>query len=99
MGVVEKLGGIPSLAAAIVIAMGILGAVIGPCLLRLLGIKSPNAIGLAIGTASHGIGTARAIEEGEIQGAFGGLALCLNGILTALLTSALLLLLFALFKG
>ncbi|SFN09093.1 CidB/LrgB family autolysis modulator [Thermodesulforhabdus norvegica] len=86
MGISEKLGGIPSLTAAIVIATGVLGAVIGPAFLRLLGIKKGVAFGLAMGSASHGIGTARAIEEGEVEGAAGGLAICLNGVVTALLT-------------
>ena len=94
MGITEKLGGIPALTAAIVIATGILGAVLGPGFLKILKVKSPIAFGLAMGTASHGIGTARAVEEGEVQGAVSGLALCLNGILTALLTPLLLKLLF-----
>jgi len=97
MGIVEKLGGLPPLTAAIVIATGILGAVAGPWFLKLLGINSPTAFGLAMGTASHGIGTARAVEEGEVQGALSGLALCLNGIFTAILTPVLLKVLLKLF--
>lgn len=89
MGIAEKIGGIPSLTAAIVIATGILGAVIGPGVLRLCGVRHPVAFGLAMGAASHGIGTARAVEEGEVQGAAGGLAICLNGIATALMTPLL----------
>jgi len=85
MGITEKLGGILPLTAALVITTGILGAVLGPSFLRLLKIKSPIAFGLAMGAASHGIGTARAAEEGELQGAISGLALCLNGIITAIL--------------
>ena len=90
MGIVEKLGGIPALTAAIVIATGILGAVAGPWFLKLIGVTSPTAFGLALGAAAHGIGTARAVEEGEIQGALSGLALGLNGIFTAILTPLLL---------
>ena len=86
IGITEKLGGIPPLTAAIVISTGILGAVLGPGLLKRLNIYSPTAFGLAIGTASHGIGTARAVEEGDVQGAMTGLAICLNGIVTAILT-------------
>ncbi|MEJ5300603.1 MAG: LrgB family protein [Thermodesulforhabdaceae bacterium] len=86
MGISEKLGGIPSLTAAIVIATGILGAVMGPVFLRLLKVKNGVPFGLAMGAASHGIGTSRAIEEGEIEGATGGLAICLNGVATAILT-------------
>jgi predicted murein hydrolase (TIGR00659 family) len=97
MGIAEKLGGIPPLTAAIVIATGILGAVLGPSFLKILKIKSATAFGLAMGAASHGIGTARAVEEGEVQGAISGLALCLNGIFTAILTPFLIKLLSKLF--
>lgn len=89
MGIAEKIGGIPPLTAAIVIATGILGAVVGPGVLRLCRVKNPVAFGLAMGAASHGIGTARAVEEGEAQGASGGLAICLNGIATAVVTPVL----------
>lgn len=89
MGIAEEIGGIPPLTAAIVIVTGILGAVLGPAFLKLLKIKSPTAFGLAMGAASHGLGTARSIEEGEVQGAMSGLALCLNGIFTAILTPIL----------
>jgi predicted murein hydrolase (TIGR00659 family) len=90
MGIVEKLGGIPSLTAAIVVVTGVLGAVMGPTVLRWFGIASPTAFGLAMGGAAHGLGTSRALEEGEIQGAMGGLALCVNGIMTAVFTPVLL---------
>lgn len=86
LAVVEKLGGFAPLAAAFSVVTGVLGGIIGVPFLRLLRIQSRYAIGLAIGAASHGIGTARAMEEGEIEGAFAGLALSLCGILTALLT-------------
>jgi len=85
VGVAEVLGGLPPLTAAVVIATGILGAVAGPPLLRLLGVSSPVAFGLAMGAASHGIGTARALEHGEPAGAAAGLAIALNGALTAVL--------------
>ncbi|MBD3307826.1 CidB/LrgB family autolysis modulator [candidate division KSB3 bacterium] len=94
MGITDLLGGIPALTAALVIATGILGAVLGPGLLQVLHVTSPTAVGLAIGTASHGIGTARAFESGETQGAFSSLALCLNGVFTAVLTPLLLALFF-----
>jgi predicted murein hydrolase (TIGR00659 family) len=86
MGIAEKIGGIPSLTAAIVIATGVLGAVIGPAFLKLTKIKDKIAVGLAIGSASHGIGTARAFEEGQLEGATSSLAICLNGIATAIFT-------------
>jgi predicted murein hydrolase (TIGR00659 family) len=84
IGVSEILGGLPPLTAAVVIATGILGAVLGPPFLRAIGVRSPTAFGLAMGAAAHGIGTARAMEEGELAGAASGLALGLNGALTAL---------------
>ena len=90
MSIVAKIGGIPSLAATLVVVTGIFGAVIGPTFLRLVGIKSPTAFGLAMGAAAHGIGTARALQEGEMESAFSGLALCLNGVVTAILTPILL---------
>ncbi|PID55873.1 CidB/LrgB family autolysis modulator [candidate division KSB3 bacterium] len=90
MGIVEKLGGIPPLTASLVILTGLLGAAVGPALLRLLGVTSPTAFGLAMGAAAHAIGTSRAMEDGSVQGASAGLALCLNGIITALLTPVLL---------
>ncbi len=85
MGIAEKLGGLPSLTAVFVILTGILGASLGPPLLSLLRVRDDAARGLAIGTASHGIGTARALQESEVAGAFSGLAMGLNALATALL--------------
>jgi putative effector of murein hydrolase len=81
----EKMGGAPSLTAVLVIMTGITGAVIGPFVTRQMGVRDPRAIGLAMGIASHGIGTARALQIGETTGAFAGLGMSLNGILTAIL--------------
>ncbi|MGD2173695.1 MAG: LrgB family protein [Gammaproteobacteria bacterium] len=85
MGIAEQLGGIPSLTAVIVILTGIVGATLGPLLLNLLGIRDWSARGFAIGTASHGIGTARALQVNELAGAFSGLAMGLNALATAIL--------------
>jgi len=85
MGISEQLGGLPSLTAVMVILTGIIGAMLGPTLLNLLGVRSWAARGLAIGTASHGIGTARALQVNEVAGAFSGLAMGLNALATALL--------------
>lgn len=85
MGITEKLGGLPSFTAALVIITGITGAVLGPPLLNLLRIRNWAARGLAIGTASHGIGTARALQVNELAGAFAGLAMGLNALATAIL--------------
>ena len=76
----------PYIAAGVVIAVGIFGNAFGPSILNFLGIKNKNAIGTALGTASHGIGTARALEDSKLAGAYGGLAMCVNGLLTAILT-------------
>jgi len=85
MGISEQLGGLPSLTAVLVILTGILGAALGPLLLNLLRVKDMAARGLAIGTASHGIGTARALQVSEVAGAFSGLAMGLNALATAIL--------------
>jgi putative effector of murein hydrolase len=85
IGISEKIGGAPSLTAVLVIMTGITGAVIGPFVTRQMGVSDPRAVGLAMGIASHGIGTARALQIGEAAGAFAGLGMSLNGILTAIL--------------
>ncbi len=94
MGISERLGGLPSLTAVLVILTGILGAMAGPPVLNLLGIKDWAARGLAMGTAAHGIGTARALQVNEVAGAFSGLAMGLNALVTALLLPVLWRLLF-----
>ncbi len=76
--------GIPSITAGVVIAVGVFGNAFGPAILNLAGIKSKTALGTALGTAAHGIGTARALEEGKLTGAYSGLAMCINGLLTAI---------------
>ncbi|HSF92795.1 MAG TPA: LrgB family protein [Paracoccaceae bacterium] len=85
MAVAEQLGGLPSLTAVVVIVTGILGAMLGGAVLDLAQVKGWNARGLAMGTASHGIGTARALQLNETAGAFAGLAMGLNALATALL--------------
>jgi predicted murein hydrolase (TIGR00659 family) len=88
MGIAEQLGGLPSLTAALVILTGILGAIVGPAVLRLARVRDEAAAGFAMGVASHGIGTARAFQLGERAGAFSGLAMGLNALVTALLLPA-----------
>lgn len=85
MGISEQLGGLPSLTAVITIVTGITGAVFGPILLNRMGIVDWAARGLSIGTASHGIGTARALQVNELAGAFSGLAMGINALATAIL--------------
>lgn len=81
----EKSGGAPALAATFVVICGIFGGLIGPLVLRKLKITSKIAQGLAMGSASHALGTARAMEMGAIEGAISGLAIGIMGIMTALL--------------
>lgn len=85
LGIVEKIGGVAPLTAAIVVVTGCLGAVCGPEFCRWIGIREPTAMGLAVGTASHGIGTARMLEVDRLGGAVAGLAIGLNGLVTAFL--------------
>ncbi len=85
MAVSEKLGGLPSLTAVLVIVTGICGAMLGPLVLNLLKITDWSARGMAMGVASHGIGTARALQVNELAGAFAGLAMGLNALATAVL--------------
>ncbi len=89
MGIALELGGLPSLTAALVLLTGILGAMLGPPLLNRLGIKDWAARGLAMGVASHGIGTARALQVNEVAGAFAGLAMGLNALASSVLVPAL----------
>lgn len=84
MAVAERLGGLPSLTAVLVIATGILGAASARYLFNWLRIEDHAVRGFAIGIASHGIGTARALQVSEQAGAFAALAMGLNGLLTAL---------------
>lgn len=90
----RELGGIPSLSAVIVIAVGIFGGLVGPFVLKALGITSRIAKGLALGTSSHGVGTAVAIEMGTVEGAISGLAIGLMGLATAIVAPAVKWLLF-----
>ena len=84
MAVSERLGGIPALTAAMVIGTGVCGAIVGKYVFQAVGIRSDAARGVALGLASHGIGTARAFQLSAEMGAFAGLAMGLNGALTAL---------------
>lgn len=89
MGISEQVAGIPSLTAVFVIITGIVGAMVGKELLDLLRIHNPGARGFAMGLSAHGIGTARALQMSEESGAFAGLAIGLNGALTAVLVPML----------
>ena len=90
MGIAEKIGGLPSLTAVLVVTTGILGAVLARGTLNLLRIHDHAVRGFAVGVAAHGIGTARAFQVSETMGAFAGLAMGLNGLVTAFLFPLLL---------
>lgn len=85
VGISEQIGGLQTLTVVLVIMTGITGAVLGPIVARFARIEDPRVVGLAIGIASHGIGTARALQISEVAGAFAGLGMGLNGLLTAIL--------------
>ncbi|WP_423189116.1 LrgB family protein [Alkalibacterium sp. f15] len=80
LGVSESLGGIASLTVAVVVFTGVLGAVAGPSLFKWLNITDPVAQGIAMGSSSHAMGTSKAIEMGDVQGAMSGLSIVLTGI-------------------
>ncbi|EDM70264.1 LrgB-like protein [Roseobacter sp. AzwK-3b] len=85
IGIAEQLGGLPTLTAALVILTGIIGAVVVTPLMNALRITDWRARGFAVGTAAHGIGTARAFQVNETAGAFAGIGMGLNALLTALI--------------
>ncbi|MDR2638036.1 MAG: LrgB family protein, partial [Zoogloeaceae bacterium] len=85
IGIVEHIGGVPALAVGMVIIAGIGGAIGYPFLCRLIRVDDPIAQGFAVGLASHGVGTARALQVDPQSGAFAALAMSLNGCLTAVL--------------
>jgi Putative effector of murein hydrolase len=84
MGIAEKIGGLPSLTAVLVMGTGVLGAVGARFLFDALRIRDPAVRGFALGTIAHGIGTARAFQESEETGAFAGLAMGLSALFSAL---------------
>ena len=85
MGISEKVGGIPSLTAVLVVTTGIVGAVIGTQLFDWLRVGDDSVKGVAMGVTSHGIGTARAFQVSSEMGAFSGLAMALAAVVTALI--------------
>ena len=89
LGIAERIGGLPSLTAGLVIITGILGAIIGTPLFNAMGMKDWRARGFAMGVTAHGIGTARAFQVNEVAGTFAAIALGLNGVVTAILVPLL----------
>ena len=87
MGLSEELGGYVEITVAVIIITGVLGNIFGDLICKIFHIKEPISKGLAFGASSHAIGTARAIEIGEVEGAMSGLAIAVSGIFTVVFTS------------
>jgi putative effector of murein hydrolase len=85
MGVSEELGGYVNITVAVIVITGVLGNMIGELVCKLFRITEPISKGLAFGAASHAIGTAKALEIGEVEGAMSGLAIAVSGIFTVIL--------------
>ncbi len=90
MEVTRTIGGIPSLTAAVVVCVGLLGAILGVKVMNITRVGSPIAQGLSLGTAAHAVGTSAAMDISSKYGAYASLGLTLNGILTALLMPTIL---------
>lgn len=84
MGVAEELGGYVSLAVVVIVITGVLGNVIAEAVLKLFKIEEPIAKGIAIGSSSHAVGTAKAMEIGQIEGAMSSLSIVVCGLLTVI---------------
>lgn len=84
MGVSEELGGLVTITVVVIIVTGVIGNVIGEAVCKLFRIYEPIAKGLALGTSSHAIGTAKALEMGEVEGAMSSLAIAVAGLLTVI---------------
>lgn len=87
MGVSEELGGYVTITVAVIVVTGVLGNVIGELIFKLFKIQEPIAKGLALGTSSHAIGTAKAMEIGTVEGAMSSLSIAVAGILTVVMAS------------
>lgn len=87
MGVSQELGGIVTITVAVIVLTGVFGNIVAEPVLKLFRIKNPVAKGIGIGTAAHALGTARAIEMGEIEGAMSGLSIVVSGVITVIAAS------------
>lgn len=87
MGVSEELGGIVTITVAVIIITGVLGNMIAEAVLKMAHIEEPVARGLAIGTSAHAVGTAKAMELGQVEGAMSSLAIAVAGLLTVIAAS------------
>jgi putative effector of murein hydrolase len=89
LGISEAIGGIPTLTAVLVILTGIIGAMTVTPLMNLMKVSDWQARGFAVGVAAHGIGTARAFQVNPTAGAYAGIAMALNALLTSLIVPIL----------
>ena len=89
MALAKQLGGLPSIAVVAIIITGIFGSIIGPFLYKILKINDKVAMGIAMGSASHAVGTAKAMEIGETEGAMSSLTIAISGIITVLIAPIL----------
>ena len=87
MGISEEFGGVVTITVAVIILTGVLGNIICQAVCKLAGITDPVAKGIAIGSSSHAIGTTKAMEIGETEGAMSSLSIAVSGIITVLLAS------------
>lgn len=88
LAITAQMGGTASITIAAVIVTGVLGAILAPVLARVFRVRNKVAQGVAIGTCSHAVGTARALEMGELEGAMSGVAIAVAGMMTCLLIIA-----------
>ena len=85
VGLSEKLSGIPSITAPVIVITGVSGNILAPFVFKILKIKEPVARGVALGTSAHAIGTSKAFEYGEIEGAMSSLSIVVSGIMTVII--------------
>ena len=84
MGISEELGGITTITVAVIVVTGVVGNIVGEQICKLFRISDPVAVGLALGTSAHAIGTTKALELGEVQGAMSSLSIAVAGLLTVI---------------
>lgn len=85
VGISQEIGGLPTITIVVILLTGVLGSLIGETIFKLFKIKHPIAQGLALGTSAHAMGTSKALEIGEIQGAMSSLSIAVAGIITVIL--------------
>ncbi len=85
MGISEELGGVVTITVAAIIITGVIGNMSAEFLCKLFGIREPIAKGIAIGSAAHAVGTAKAMEIGEIEGAMSSLSIAVSGLITVII--------------